>query len=366
MGSEQATVARTVNAPNAPIAVLDHTLRIEQLKLMRRRTTRQQQALVAVLCVLTIALFVLNLMMGNTFYGLGDVIRVLRGVEVEGASFTVGELRLPRATGAMLAGLSLGAAGTTFQSLLRNDLASPDVIGISFGASAAAVAGIVLFSMSQLQLSLLALIGGLTTAATLQLIASRGGFSGSRFILVGVGFAAMLQSVVTYLLSRASDWEMQTAMRWLTGSTNGLTWQQVAPLALTTAGSLAVMVLSGRAIDAIRLGDASATSLGVSVTLARAAMLIAAVISLAGATAATGPIAFVAFMAGPVTSRLIGIGNRLVVPSALVGAILVLGADLAGQNAFTHRYPVGVITGAIGAPFLVVLLVRANRTGSAL
>jgi iron complex transport system permease protein len=333
---------------------------------MRRIARRQRGFRTLLLVAVVVMLFVLNLMMGNTFYELSEVIRVLRGEEVPGAAFAVGELRLPRATAALLAGLSLGASGLTFQSLLRNELASPDVIGISFGASAAAVAGIVLFSFSQFQLSLLALLGGLITAGALQFIASRGGFSGSRFVLVGVGFAAMLQSVVTYLLSRASDWEMQTAMRWLTGSTNSITWQQVTPLAVTTAASLGVLLLTTGPGQTLRLGDDSATALGVSVRFVRSIMLIAAVVAISGATAAAGPIAFVAFMAGPLTTRLVGRSGVLLLQSALVGSILVLGADLLGQNAFSHRYPVGVITGAIGAPFLVALLIRANRTGSAL
>lgn len=332
----------------------------------RRARTRRHLLLTLVLGASVLVLLALSLMVGRTFYGPGEVLRVILGQQVPGASFTVGELRLPRATMGLLSGSAFGMAGVTFQTMLRNPLASPDVIGISAGASAAAVFGIVMLSLNGTAVSLLALGGALVTAAAIYLLSNRGGFAGTRLILIGIGVASMLNSVVTYVLSRAAAWDLQAAMQWLTGSLNGATWQVVAPLAVSWVVLVPMMLGQGRSLEALRLGDESATSLGVSVTRSRVVLIICAVALLAFATAASGPIAFVAFMAGPIAARIVGPGASLLVPAGLVGALLVLGSDLVGQFAFDTRYPVGVITGVLGAPYLVFLLIRTNKAGGSL
>jgi iron complex transport system permease protein len=310
--------------------------------------------------------FVASLMIGNTFYGLSEVVHVIVGGDVPGASFTVGQLRLPRVSLGVLAGVAFGIAGVTFQTMLRNPLASPDVIGVSSGASAAAVIGLVLFRLDDTEVSLMALGGALLTALGLYVLASRGGFAGGRLILIGIGVAAMLQSIVAYVLSRAAAWDLQTAMQWLTGSLNGATWARVVPLAVVCAVFATALLALGRDASVLRLGDDTAAALGLRTHRTRLLLLVSAVVLLAFATAAAGPISFVAFMAGPIAARLVGPGASLVVPAGLAGALLVLVADLAGQNLFDHRYPVGVITGILGAPYLVVLLVAVNRSGGSL
>lgn len=339
---------------------------IERLLVGRRARRRRRAVVTSGLAVAVVVVFAANLMVGHTFYGFVDVVRVIIGDDVPGAAFTVGELRLPRAVLGLLSGLCLGIAGVTFQTMLRNPLASPDVIGISSGASAAAVVGIVTFSLDETTVSLLALAGALATALVLNLLASRGKFVGARFILIGIGFAAMLQSVVSYVLSRAAAWDVQTAMQWLSGSLNGATWQRVAPLAVVGTVVAGALVLGGRQLGVLRLGDDSAASLGVHVQRTRMLLMLAAVVLLAFAIAASGPIAFVAFMAGPIAARLVGPGASLVLPAGLVGALLVLTADLVAQHAFEHRYPVGVVTGMLGAPYLIALLIRTNRSGGSI
>ena len=328
-----------------------------------RRRTRTRIARTLVLAGLVLALVAASLMIGKTFYGPDEVVRVLLGQPVPGASFTVGQLRLPRATLGLLAGFAFGLAGTTFQTMLRNPLASPDIIGITWGASAGGVVAIVVLSWSDTGVSLLALAGALATALAIYLLAFRRGFSGARLVLIGIGVAAMLQSVVSWALSRAADWDMPAAMRWLAGSLNGASWSAVVPLALATLVLVPLMLTQSRALDTLRLGDDSAAALGVRVPVARVALLLGAVALLAFATAAAGPLAFVAFMAGPIAARLLGPGASLLLPAGLVGALLVLSADLVGQFAFDTRYPVGVVTGALGAPFLIYLLARTTRRG---
>ncbi|WP_223396966.1 FecCD family ABC transporter permease [Nocardioides rotundus] len=332
----------------------------------RRRRTRNRRIVTAVIVVAVVAVYLVSLMVGQTFYGPGEVLRVMLGEIVPGASFTVGELRLPRASLAVLAGAALGLGGVTFQTMLRNPLASPDVIGISSGASAAAVVGILVLDVSETQVSLLAITAALVTALVIYLLAYRDGVVGTRLILIGIGIAAMLDSVVAYLIVRAAAWDLPTAMRWLTGSLNGALWTQVLPLAIALAVAAPILLSQSRGLELLQHGDDSAAALGVPVERTRLLSIITAVALIAFATAAAGPIAFVAFLSGPIAARLVGPGGSLMIPSALTGALLVLLADLAGQFLFDSRYPVGVITGALGAPYLVYLLIRTNRAGGSL
>lgn len=332
----------------------------------RRRRGRRRVVVAVALVLAVVAVFFASLMIGQTFYGLDQVMRVIAGETVPGASFTVGELRLPRAVLAVLAGFAFGIAGVTFQTMLRNPLASPDIIGITAGASATAVFAIVVLSLSETFVSVLAVAGGLATAFAIYLLSDKGGFAGTRLILIGIGVAAMLDAVITYILSRAAAYDLQSAMRWLTGSLNGTTWTTVIPLAIASLVFVPALLAKGRDLGILRLGDDAAASLGVRLRGTRVVLIVAAVALLAFATAATGPIAFVAFMAGPIAARIVGPGGSLLLPAGLVGALLVQLADLLGQFAFDSRYPVGVITGVLGAPFLIYLLIRTNRSGGSL
>ena len=332
----------------------------------RRSRNRRRFLVIAALAVALIAAVAASLMIGQTFYSPAQVIRVILGETVPGASFTVGELRLPRTVTAVLAGTAFGLAGATFQTMLRNPLASPDIIGISSGASAAAVIAIVVLGMSDTGVSLFALGGALLTALAIYLLSHRGGFSGTRLILIGIGLAAMLNAVVSFVLSRAASWDIQTAMQWLTGSLNGASWERVVPLLVAWVVLAPTMLATGRSLRILQLGDDSAAGLGVRVQPTRIVLILGAVALLAFATAAVGPVAFVAFMAGPIAARLVPAGGSPLLPSALVGAVLVIVADLIGQFAFGTRYPVGVVTGVLGAPYLILLLIRTNRAGGSL
>lgn len=331
-----------------------------QLATAHRRRQQRQRRITTALALAVLLLFLLSLLVGETFYAPVEVMQVIFGQPVPGASYTVGELRLPRATLGLLAGLAFGAAGVTFQTMLRNQLASPDIIGISSGASAAGVIAIVIFHLNQLAVSFFALLAALATALLIYLLSHRGGFTGTRLILVGIGIAAMLQAVVTYALSRAAVWDLPTATRWLSGSLNGATWERTLPLLLTCLIALPVLLGLTRQLHLLRLGEELATGLGVPVTTTRLVLIISTVALIAVATAACGPTAFVAFLAGPIAARLVGPAASLLLPAALIGALLVLGADLAGQHLLATRYPVGVITGVLGAPYLLYLLIRSN------
>ncbi|MGW5879924.1 FecCD family ABC transporter permease [Nocardiopsis terrae] len=339
---------------------------VETVARGRVRRARRRRVVIGVLAALIVLGFATTLMVGQTFYPPGDVARVLLGQDVPGASFTVGRLRLPRAVLAVAAGLAFGLCGVTFQTMLRNPLASPDIIGISAGASAAATFAIVVLSLDGAGVSAFAIVAGLAVALAVYALSFKGGVSGTRLILIGIGVAAMLESLTSYILDRAAMWDLQEAMRWLTGSLNGTTWNGALPvvLALLLLGPL-LLGLSDN-LSALQLGDDTASALGVRVDRTRLLAVVGAVGLISFATAAAGPIAFVAFLSGPIAARLVGSDGSLLVPSALVGALLVLVADFCGQFAFGTRFPVGVVTGVLGAPYLVYLIVRTNRVGGSL
>nr|WP_265500456.1 iron ABC transporter permease [Paracoccus beibuensis] len=310
--------------------------------------------------------FLLALMLGQSVTPPADVLRVLLGGDVAGASFTVGQLRLPRAVISILAGMCFGMGGAAFQVMLRNPLASPDIIGISAGASAAAVFAIVFLSLDGASVSGIAIAAGLGVALLIYALSFKGGVAGSRLILVGIGISAMIHSFIAYALARAPAWDLQEAMRWLTGSVNGARLDQAGLLLLVLLVLGGLLLARSRDLEMLRMGDDVASALGVRVGMTRMTVILGAVGLIAVATATTGPIAFTAFLSGPIAARVVGSHGSVLVPAALVGALLVLTGDYAGQFLLPGRYPVGVVTGALGAPFLIFLIIRANRTGGTL
>jgi iron complex transport system permease protein len=332
----------------------------------RRRRLRRQRLTVAALATLALLIFALTLTLGQSFTPPSTVLRVLIGEDVEGAGFLVGTLRLPRALLSVLAGVSFGLGGVVFQIMLRNPLASPDIIGITSGASAAAVFAIIVLSLSGPIVSILAVAAGLGVALLIYALAVRNGVAGTRLILIGIGVSAMLHSVIAYILSIAPAWNLQEAMRWMTGSVNGAQLADAYPLLLALIVFGGVLLGQRRDLEVLRFGDDMAAALGVKVARTRIAVIFAAVGMIACATAVAGPIAFISFLSGPIAARIVGGGASLLIPSALIGALLALVGDYVGQFLLPSRYPVGVVTGALGAPYLLYLIVRINRSGRSL
>ncbi|YBV96178.1 iron ABC transporter permease [Phyllobacteriaceae bacterium JZ32] len=332
----------------------------------RRNRAGRRRLVIALLLALIAALFALTLVLGQSYTPPGEAMRVLLGEDVPGATFTVGQLRLPRAVLSLLAGLSFGLGGVAFQIMLRNPLASPDIIGINVGASAAAVFAIVVLQWNGPAVSVFAVVAGVGVALAIYALSFRNGVAGTRLILVGIGAAAMLESFIAYTLSRAPAWNLQEAMRWLSGSVNGAQLDQAIPLLLALAIFGGLLVSHARDLDTLKLGDDTAAALGTNVPLTRIIVMVAAVGVIAVATAVTGPISFVAFLSGSIAARIVGGNGSLLIPSALIGAVLVLSGDYAGQFLLPSRYPVGVVTGALGAPYLIYLIVRVNRSGGSL
>lgn len=333
--------------------------------IMKARQVRKRRFVLttSILIAITIALCAAMLMLGNTIYPVKDVLSVLLGNEVKGATFAVGTIRLPRMLAGLLTGFAFGVGGYVFQTMLRNPLANPNVIGVTAGSSAAAVFCIIVLHASNTVVSIASVVGGLATTLCIYFLAKGASFSIGRLILIGIGIQAMLNAFISYLMLIGKTHDLPTALRWLSGSLNGAKMETMYPLMIAVILFTPLLLIFSKRLEMLELGEEMSTSLGVDTNKTRLVLIICAVLLIALATAVTGPIAFVAFLAGPIAKRLVGSNFSALIPAGLIGVILVLAADLIGQFAFTARYPVGVVTGIIGAPYLIYLLIRINRKG---
>ncbi|MCW4384892.1 iron ABC transporter permease [Salinibacterium sp. SYSU T00001] len=277
-------------------------------------------------------------------------------------AFVLFRLRLPSIVLGLLVGAAFGIAGALFQTLLRNPLASPDIIGISGGASVASAFGILILGVSGAILSLLSFAGAIVVAAAIALLSARGGISGYRFVLIGVGFAFVAQAAIGYLTTRGDVREASQALVWIVGGLGGAEWEDNLVVALALAALFTLTAVVAPRLRMLQLGDDTAASLGIRVERTRLTILVVAVALTAVATAYAGPVAFVAFVSAPIARRIVGGGRLSLIPSALVGAIVVLVADLVGGNLLPGAaVPAGIVTGIIGAPYLLWLLATADR-----
>ncbi|TDW81213.1 iron chelate uptake ABC transporter family permease subunit [Kribbella sp. VKM Ac-2566] len=331
------------------------------------RRARQTRSLVVivVLAVVVFAIFCVSLSLGDFKIPVIDVVKTLFGGGDRATEFIVNRLRLPRALTGLLVGTALGLSGAIFQSIARNPLASPDIIGVTYGASAFAVFAIVTLGLTGVAVSAFAIVGAVLTAFIMYVLAWRHGVSSYRLILIGIGIGAIATSITSYLLTKARVEIAQQALIWLTGSLNGRDWSNVRSLAITFVVLLPVMAFLVRQLRILQLGDETAYGLGLRVEVARLGLIVVAVLLAAVATAAAGPIGFVAFVAPPIARRLTRSPGPAMITSGLLGALVVGLSDLVAQHAFGEtQLPVGVVTGVVGAPYLMFLLARANRVGS--
>ncbi len=328
-----------------------------------RRAARRGTVVCAVLSALLVVAFCVSISVGDFTVPLSDVVAAVFGFGSDDADFIVRTLRLPRALTGVLVGVAFGLSGAIFQTLARNPLASPDIIGIDAGAGAAAVFCIIILDTTAGITALGALGGALVAALAIYVLAWRSGVSPYRLVLVGIGVAAVLTAVTQYLLTRAEIFEAQRAVVWLTGSLNGRGWDDVRTGLVAVVVLVPALALLLRSLRMMQLGDDAAKGLGVRVERDRLLLVLVAVAFAALATAAAGPIIFVAFVAGPIARRLTN-DPLAIWTSALVGALVVVLSDILARRLFAPtELPVGVITGIVGAPYLLWLLARTNRAG---
>lgn len=268
--------------------------------------------------------------------------------------------RLPRVLTGVFVGAALGVSGAVFQSLSRNPLGSPDLIGFTTGAASGALLCIILYGPSVVGAATGAALGGLLTAVTVWLLAHRQeGVGARRLVLVGVGVGAILHAVNGLLLVKGDLDHALLANLWLSGSLNARTWTHA-----WLAGGALVLCLppvcgSARRLALLEMGDDLASQLGVAVARVRLTMFFCAVTLASLATAAAGPVAFIALAAPQLARRLLGGAGPSIIGSAAMGACLVIGADLLGQlHPWQLNLPIGKLTGLLGGIYLVWLLLR--------
>lgn len=311
-------------------------------------------------------IFCVSIGVGDFPIGLPRVIATILGRGEQVDEFVIMDLRMPRALAGLVVGFALGMSGAITQSVARNPLASPDILGITGGAGAVAVllvtasGGTAAAVVGSVGLPAAALAGGLGTGLLVYFLAWRRGVDGFRLILIGISVSAVMEAITTWLLVSADIRDVARAQSWLVGSLDGRSWDEIR---VAFWGTLVLVVLVAAVafqFKPMHLGDEVAAGLGVRYSGVRAVLLLCAVLLAALAVSAAGPVPFVALVAPQVAMRLARFPTPPMVASGLVGAVLLIGSDLVARTALPITLPVGVVTAAIGGPFLIYLLVRAN------
>ncbi|MFH8369516.1 FecCD family ABC transporter permease [Streptomyces sp. NPDC018031] len=319
------------------------------------------------LAAATFLVFCLSIGIGDFPISLSQVIATIFGQGEPVDEFVIMDLRMPRAMAGLVVGVALGVSGAITQSIARNPLASPDVLGITGGASAVAVflvtvsGGAASAIEGTVGLSAAALAGGLGTGLLVYFLAWRRGIDSFRLILIGISVSAVMEALTSWMLTKADIRDVARAQAWLVGSLDNRSWDEVTPALWCTAALLVLVSCVAFQFKPMHFGDDVAAGLGVRYGMVRAVLLLCAVLLAGVAVSAAGPVPFVALVAPQVAMRLARCPTPPMVASGAVGAVLLIGADLVARTALPVTLPVGVVTSAIGGPFLVYLLVRANR-----
>ncbi|WP_026542315.1 iron-enterobactin ABC transporter permease [Paenarthrobacter nicotinovorans] len=314
------------------------------------------------LILAALAVAVASLATGDYDVSVPQVLQAFAGDAPGLAQTIVMEWRLPRVLAALVFGAALGMSGGIFQSMTRNPLGSPDIIGFNTGAYTGALIVMLTIGGGYLGIAAGALVGGILTALAVYLLAYRRGSQGFRLIIVGIGISAMLAAFNHWLILQAELEAALAAAVWGAGSLNGITWEQAAPAAVVVAVVGLGTLAAARRMQLLEMGDDAARALGVRAEPTRLLLLVLGVALTAAVTAVAGPIAFVALAAPQLARRLTRSAGITLVPSAVMGAFLLAASDLAAQRLFAPiQLPVGVVTVCIGGIYLVWLLAREAR-----
>lgn len=319
----------------------------------------------AALLVATVGAGLASVLLGEIQVGLPRLLVTLAGDGTPFEQFVVLDSRLPRVASGVVLGAALALSGAIFQTVSRNPLGSPDVIGFETGAASGGLVALLVFDAGLLGAAVGAVAGGLATAALVYLLAMRNGVDSMRMVLIGVGAGSMLLSLNSLLISNSTLYDAQSASTWLVGLVAGAVWSDVA-LHAAAIGVLAVAAVRlSRPLRMGELSDDTAAGLGVGTNRVRLAAVLVAVLLSSVAVAAAGPIAFIALTAPQIARRLTRATGPNLVASALTGSLLLVLADHAAREAFPRQLPVGVVTGVVGGVFLIWLLSLEWRKGHA-
>ena len=327
----------------------------------RLRDHRRIRLVTALLAVAAVVLTLIALGTGDFPLSIPEVVQAMFATDGGFATTIVLEWRLPRVLAALAFGAAMGVAGAIFQSLTRNPLGSPDIIGFSTGSYTGALIVITLVGDAYLSTAVGALLGGLATAFVVYLLAYRRGVQGFRLIIVGIAVTAMLHGLNTWMLLKAETEVAMTASIWGAGSLGLIGWQQAVPAFIALAVLVPLVIILSGPMRQLEIGDDAAKAHGVRVEPARLALLVVGVALTAVVTASTGPIAFVALAAPQIAHRLTRSAGLPLVGSALTGAVLLLVADFVAQHLLPNAVPVGLVTIVSGGIYLIALLIHEAR-----
>jgi iron complex transport system permease protein len=326
-----------------------------------RRPARRTLLVCAAALLAIVVAAIAGLALGDYPLTTDEVIGVLTG-RVDGLARTVVlDWRLPRVLAAIGFGAALGVSGAIFQTLTRNPLASPDIIGLANGSFTGMLVALLLLGGSWPALMAGSLLGGLAAAVAIFILALRQGLSGFRFIVVGIGVSAMLAAFNSWLLLRADLDVALFAAAWGAGTLNTATTTVVWPALACLVVLFAVLPFAARPLRQIELGDDVAAATGVRLTRERAILIGLAVALVSAVTAVAGPIAFIALAAPQIARRLTRSPGIPLVATGLVGGVLLLASDLVAQHLIPLTVPVGVVTVVVGGLYLTQLLLRERR-----
>ncbi|MCG3724189.1 FecCD family ABC transporter permease [Vibrio cincinnatiensis] len=315
------------------------------------------------LTLLVVLLAAYALTIGRYTISMPDLWQVIIGQGSSVQERIVWNIRLPRIVTAVFVGAALGVSGGIFQSVSRNALGSPDVIGFTTGAATGAIAQIVLFEQGPVQVALAAIVGGMVTAVAVYLLSRKAGVVGGyRLILTGIGIGSVLSALNGLMLVKGNIDNAVTANLWLAGSLHARTWLHAIPVMVGTLLLVPVVMLLAKPLAMIEMGDDLAIQLGIQVEHIRLVMLLMAVVLAAIATGSAGPIAFIALAAPQLISRLLRVSQLPVYGCAVMGALLMVVADLITQlQPLNLTLPIGRMTGIVGGFYLLWLLTRTPR-----
>jgi ABC-type Fe3+-siderophore transport system permease subunit len=326
------------------------------------RSAGRAAAVGVILAAALVAAFVAALLLGDRLVLLGDVLNWVGGVSGRQVTFVL-DLRWPRVLAAVSGGAALALAGVIVQTVCRNALAEPSLLGVTPGASVGAVAVVMLLpGLGVVPVLGAATVAALGTFALVYWLASGRGPASDRIVLIGVGVSAAATAITTLVVVVVSPWNVNTALTWLAGSTYGRTTGQVVPVALTLLVAFPLIMTAARTLDLVALDEDVPRLLGVPLSRARLVLLTVAALLTAAAAVAVGALAFVGLVAPHAARALVGARHTRAVPVAVgLGALLVSVADTLGRTVIApSSLAAGLVTALIGAPYFVWLLWRSR------
>ena len=318
-------------------------------------------SLFVLLFCLLVFVSVFMVVYGDKIYSLKTVFRVLLNDEIKGATFAITRIRIPRMIVGIFSGFSFGIAGAVFQGILKNHLASPDVIGVSSGTSVAAVIAILILNLSGIKVYIIGIVFGVLIACFILYLSTVSGFNRNRLVLIGIGIQAFMSALISFFIQKSNEYQVVNALRWLSGSLNGVQMNSAIILVFACFVCSFLIIALSDYLNNLSLNDEIAISIGINVNILRYILIVISVVLIAITTSITGPIASVSFLSAPIVKRILKNSNSNLINSGLMGALIVCFADVIGQNLFVVRYPVGLITGFIGAPYLLYLLLKVGN-----